>query len=422
MAARKARDLTRRKTALEGNSLPGKMADCQERDPALCELYLVEGDSAGGSAKQARNRKNQAVLPLRGKILNVEKARFDKMLSNEEIKTIISALGVGIGKENINIEKLRYHKVIIMTDADVDGSHIRTLLLTFFYRQYPELIERGHVYIAQPPLYRVKKSKEGVYLKTEKELAEYLFENLLKKINISTLKDGTPEESLKKAIQAIGSYKNLLESLKAKKDPVWLRFLLDQKELKEKELLSSKEKLKSLIEKMKEYAKLNPKLGITELDISIEEDFDHKDHRLCLDSVRMGLRSQFNFDYNFFTSVEWEDLKKMKKAISEVLVRPIILNKEGEDQNFDNYLEFYDYIMQESRKGFYIQRYKGLGEMNPDQLWETTLNPENRTLLKVTVEDAQISDETFSILMGEQVEPRRKFIDENALLAQDLDV
>ena len=422
MAARKARDLTRRKTALDSGSLPGKMADCQERNPELCEIYLVEGDSAGGSAKQARDRKTQAVLPLRGKILNVEKSRFDKMLSNEEIKTMISAFGTGIGKDNVDISKARYHKVIIMTDADVDGSHIRTLLLTFFYRQLPELIKKGYVYIAQPPLYRIKRGKEEIYLKDEKTLTEYLASDCLSKFNITSLEEGTTETSLGETILRIEKLQSLMKNLENRYDKDVLRFFLDQnKNLNE--VLKSNSDIKALYEEFENWLKENPTLGFSEASLEIGEDKEYGLHRFFVHTTRFGLKTTNRFNFEFLDSSEWKELKELWDRIAQVLKLPIVVKKEnGDVEQFFNYLTFYEYSMESSKKGLYVQRYKGLGEMNPEQLWETTLNPENRSLLRVTIEDAMSADETFSVLMGENVEPRRKFIDDNALLAKELDI
>ena len=417
-AARKARDLTRRKTALDGGSLPGKMADCQERDPAKCELYLVEGDSAGGSAKMARDRKTQAVLPLKGKILNVEKARFDKMLSNEEIRMMISALGTGIGKDNINADKIRYHKVIIMTDADVDGSHIRTLLLTFFYRQMPEVLERGYIYIAQPPLYRAKKGQSETYLKDESALTEYLLKSGLDSFNIKGKKIESTE--LRNFVLKIQKFKNLLHASSRKYDRDVIYFLLS-KVADLETTLKDETKLKSALTDLKAWIASQPTLGITEVDFNIETTADGKIEAVVettryADRMKTHLSSDMT---NFSEVIEIRETWNFMQSISKL---PITITKNNEELSFENYNEFYENIMEGSKKGVYIQRYKGLGEMNPVQLWDTTLNPENRNLLKVTINDAVSADETFSVLMGEQVEPRRKFIHDNALLARSLDV
>ncbi len=426
LAARKARELTRRKTALDGNSLPGKMADCQERDPALCELYLVEGDSAGGSAKQARDRRIQAVLPLRGKILNVEKARFDKMLSNEEIKMLVSALGTGIGKDNVSVDKIRYHKIVIMTDADVDGSHIRTLLLTFFYRQMPEVIEKGYVYIAQPPLYRVKKGNTEKYLKDERALTEYIMDSSLSNVNIVTLRDGTTEQDLKSVILEVQRFEQLLKTMSSRYDRDLLYFLISKKVSLEK-LLESREEIDRLVGDFKKWVEANPLKGILNVSHRIEEDKEHNSHTLFVSTTRYGQKMETRFGFDTASSSEWSELTSIWKKIDDVLPLPVRVGPEkgGSEKDvkeFDTHIDFVNHVLEIGKKGYYIQRYKGLGEMNPEQLWETTLNPENRTLLKITIDDAIAADETFSILMGEQVEPRRKFIEENALLARELDV
>ena len=422
MAARQARDMARRKTALDSGALPGKMADCQESDPALCELYLVEGDSAGGSAKQARDRKTQAVLPLRGKILNVEKARFDKMLSNEEIKTMISALGTGIGRDNTNIDKTRYHKIIIMTDADVDGSHIRTLILTFFYRQLPELIERGYVYIAQPPLYKVKRGRAEVYLKDEPALLEYLLSSSLSEIKIENIKTGASEADLKNAVMDIRKLNEILKTISNRYDrDILVQFLRDQADLSK--ILNSESEIQNAFAELKKWIALNPLSGISDAALKIEKDPEYNTNKFSVSFTRFGLKTTSHFDQNFCSSPEWKELRRLWSSIFALLPLPIkIKGAEGTHPEFQGYSEFYNYVMETSKQGAYIQRYKGLGEMNPEQLWETTLNPENRNLLRVTVEDAMSADETFSILMGELVEPRRKFIEDNALLAGELDV
>ena len=422
LAARKARDLARRKTALDSGSLPGKMADCQERDPALCELYLVEGDSAGGSAKQARDRKTQAVLPLRGKILNVEKARFDKMLSNEEIKTMISALGTGIGRDHVNVDKIRYHKIIIMTDADVDGSHIRTLLLTFFYRQLPAVVERGYIYIAQPPLYRVKKGKEENYIEDEKAVTQFLVSKVLSKIKISTMKDGITEDQLKEFIFDIERFDKLLKTIEARYDRDTITMLLS-KVGDLNEWLKNEGEIKSTIESFKTWAIENPVCGITNVDLEISDDSEYDQKQLQVITTKFGLKTRSLIDHNFAESSEWAELSKLWQGFNKITETPLKASFDSEEEeNFESYIEFYQRFIEISRKGMYIQRYKGLGEMNPEQLWETTLNPENRNLLKVTIDDAMSADETFSILMGEQVDPRRKFIEDNALLVKELDV
>lgn len=421
LAARKARDLARRKTALDGGSLPGKMADCQERDPALCEIYLVEGDSAGGSAKQARDRRTQAVLPLRGKILNVEKARFDKMLANEEIKMMVSALGTGIGREDVNVDKIRYHKIIIMTDADVDGSHIRTLLLTFFYRQLPAVVERGYVYIAQPPLYRVKKGNSERYLKDDKALTQYLLDLSLAKVQMRNMRDGVGEGELKEFLTGMAKFNELLKALSHRFDVDFLAHLLSFN-LPLAEILKSDQQILQIHESFKQWISAHPLSGVTDSKVEIERNDDYKNFEFKINVTRYGHSTDSTFDNRMATSIEMQELSQFWADFQKIVKLPIQAHIESEDRTYDSYVRFYQDVVELGKKGIYIQRYKGLGEMNPEQLWETTLNPENRNLLKVTIEDAMSADETFSILMGEQVEPRRKFISDNALFARELDV
>lgn len=416
-AARKARDLTRRKTALDSGSLPGKMADCQERDPAKCELYLVEGDSAGGSAKMARDRKTQAILPLKGKILNVEKARFDKMLSNDEIRMMISALGTGIGKDNINVEKIRYHKIIIMTDADVDGSHIRTLLLTFFYRQMPEVIERGYIYIAQPPLYRAKKGQTETYLKDESALVEFLLNTGLDSFKFKGKE--TDPVVLRQMILKIQKFYALLKASSTKYDSDVLYYTLTKMTDLEN-ILKSEEKLSAVVTELKDWVTANPAFGVTDIQSSINT-VDGKS-TASVTTTRYADIKVTTLNSEMLNASEIIELRDLWKSITAVTLLPVTIKQGSEEYSFENYQEFYTHVMNSSKKGIYIQRYKGLGEMNPEQLWDTTLNKENRHLLRVTIDDAVAADETFSVLMGEQVEPRRKFIQDNALLVRGLDV
>ena len=416
-AARKARDLTRRKTALDGGSLPGKMADCQERDPAKCELYLVEGDSAGGSAKMARDRKTQAVLPLKGKILNVEKARFDKMLSNDEIKMMISALGTGIGKENVSADKIRYHKIIIMTDADVDGSHIRTLLLTFFYRQMPEVLEKGYIYIAQPPLYRAKKGQSETYLKDEAALTEHLLKTGLDSFEVKGKKVETAE--LRKFVLGIQKFNSLQHASSRKYDKDVIYFLLS-KVADLESTLKDEGKLTQALNDLKSWIANQPTLGVTEVDFTVQTT-DGKVEAI-VETTRYADRMKTVLSADMINFSEIVEIRSIWNHMQSISKLPMTIVKGADEQSFENYNEFYENIMENSKKGIYIQRYKGLGEMNPEQLWDTTLNPENRNLLRVTIDDAVAADETFSVLMGEQVEPRRKFIQDNALLVRSLDV
>jgi DNA gyrase subunit B len=418
VAARKAREMTRRKSALDSHSLPGKMADCQEKDPSKCEIYLVEGDSAGGSAKQARDRRTQAVLPLRGKILNVEKARFDKMLGNEEIKMMVSAIGIGIGKDNVEMEDLRYHKIIIMTDADVDGSHIRTLLLTFFYRQMKHVVEQGHVYIAQPPLYRYKKGKEEVYLKDEKALTEFLLKTSIANFRIVNQKKSMNEEEMKKFVLDILKFEEVIRLKSAEFDPELCRFLVEMNANLEK-LVSDETYCKDIFSQIK---KKISEGGSTLINLELLK-FDSANQKITFRTTQMGQQKQSELDSFTVKTGQWKTLFGVWQNLQNVVALPIKAQAEKSDAiEFQSYKQFYDFFMEESKKGAYIQRYKGLGEMNPDQLKETTMTPANRTLLQVSIVDAMLADETFSILMGEEVEPRRQFISENALLAKELDV
>ena len=413
MAARKARELTRRKSALDSAALPGKMADCQEKDPALCELFLVEGDSAGGSAKQGRDRKFQAVLPLRGKIINVEKARFDKALSNEEIRSIISAIGAGIGKGDLEEKEARYHKIVIMTDADVDGSHIKTLLLTFFYRQMPDLIEKGYVYIAQPPLYRVKKGKEIHYLKDEEALKSHLFEKVLAEVGVA----GKSREETARFISKAQEYKNALDkTFRLEKQS--LVFLLSREESLE-DLLNDPEKTKALIADFAAKLKEQALLGFSDIACEFAEGSEKS---FSIKTVRFGRTMESVYNSSLAGSPQWKTLKKLFGDLKNFAPLPFSVSFKGKEETFAAYSGFAERVTEIGKKGLYIQRYKGLGEMNPEQLWETALNPENRTFLRVTLEDAQAADETFSILMGEKVEPRREFIFNNAMFAENLDI
>ena len=414
LAARKARELTRRKTALDGASLPGKMADCQEKNPELCELFLVEGDSAGGSAKQGRDRKVQAVLPLRGKIINVEKARFDKVLSNEEVRTIISAFGAGVGRNQMDIDKVRYHKIIIMTDADVDGSHIKTLLLTFFYRQMPELIEKGYIYIAQPPLYRAKKGKEIKYLKNETDLQEYLFLQGVHSLKIEGKEDSEVIEFVKK----VQSYEQALRKRSQIEKNV-LVFLLDQKE-DLPELLSQKDSTIKRFESFSTALRSNPLLGFSEVQAEFTEE--EEEAVLLVKTTRFGHVTNSRFDSSFASSPKWKELKKLYQEMKSFKTLPCEITVQKQIETFNSYEDIAFRVTDLCKKGVYIQRYKGLGEMNPEQLWETTLNPATRNLLQITLDDALSANETFSLLMGEKVEPRRNFILNNALSAGELDI
>ncbi len=421
-AARKARDLTRRKGALDISSLPGKLADCQEKDPATSEIFLVEGDSAGGSAKQGRDRRTQAILPLKGKILNVEKARFDKMLSSQEIGTMITALGTGIGKEDFDIAKLRYHKIIIMTDADVDGSHILTLLLTFFYRQMPEVIERGHLYIAQPPLYRVARGKKGRYVADDADLFEFLLEQGLegKEYYASAKARPITGERLQTAVRSVHRLQNLERRLSQRLDSVVLKYLIESgqtspKMLRQKELLE--ERLAALDKAFAAGTREDETLSwtITE-DVergALQVQFQRRNHgRVMISRLTMDL----------IGTAEFAEAQKLCASIQSTIGEGAYLKAGDKRWEIGHFDDLATAVEQEGRKGLSIQRYKGLGEMDPEQLWETTMDAGNRTLLRVTLEDVVNADETFSTLMGDAVEPRRAFIQDNALKVRNLDV
>jgi DNA gyrase subunit B len=413
-AARKARELSRRKGALEGDSLPGKLADCQEKDPALSEIFIVEGDSAGGSAKQGRDRAFQAILPLKGKILNVEKARFDKMLASEEIRLLISALGAGIGKEDYDIHRLRYHRIIIMTDADVDGSHIRTLLLTFFYRHMPEVIERGYLYIAQPPLFKVTEGKSETYIKDEEAFNRYLMNRAINKseVIVQTTNKKLTDKRLSLLLEKIYTYHDLIQRIE-KKGYSWslIRFLLENG-VRNKSTFEEKGKIADLQKRLR-------KGGFEVFDLVWDEE-----HNLFGFEVQEsnGKESRSRVHWELITSVEYRHLYQIHQEIQEMAPPPYTLVEKGKNVTIDQEEELLRSLNQLGKEGLSIQRYKGLGEMNPEQLWETTMNPETRTLLKVKVEDAIEADEIFSILMGDEVEQRRQFIEENALFVQRLDI
>jgi len=422
-AARRAKELTRRKSALEIGSLPGKLADCQERDPAKSELYIVEGDSAGGSAKQGRDRRNQAILPLRGKILNVEKARFDKILENEEIKVIITALGAGIGEEDYDISKLRYHKVIIMTDADVDGSHIRTLLLTFFFRQMRELIERGHLYIAQPPLFRISDKKREIYIHNEEEMKNYILENGVSKLKLYSgdgpLASVYTGNKLLNIIRKILRQEAILDKFEREGfDREIVRFLAGLEDLGEEDF-RSETSLGTLAQKIIDA------LGRIVVGYTIEMDPEHGMYKVSFEVIRNGNHRITVLGSDLCRMPKFVELKSLIRSIRNIGPPPYRLEIGGEG---DKMVELSDvsllveYTMNEGRKGITIQRYKGLGEMNPEQLWETTMNPDKRTLLQVRIEDAVKADEILSTLMGDQVEPRREFIYQNALQVSNLDI
>ncbi|MBI2608550.1 MAG: DNA topoisomerase (ATP-hydrolyzing) subunit B [Deltaproteobacteria bacterium] len=421
LAAKKARELTRRKTALDMAGMPGKMADCQEKDPAKCELYLVEGDSAGGSAKQGRDRRNQAILPLKGKILNVEKARFDKIISFEEIRTLISALGTGIGAEEYDISKLRYHKTIIMTDADVDGAHIRTLLLTFFYRQLPEIIERGYLYIAQPPLYKIKKGNKEKYLKTQMDLDNFLLDSALDEIKLKVEGKLLQGEKLKKIFTALIKYNKILWQMRKRRDIYVLSEILMHGKL-DRQLLNLDKKIKPVLDELNErIKKRHPQ--IEEIKFKIQEDEEHNCSEVQVLITQGSYTKEMLLNHDFLSSPEFEELKKLIKEF-EALGEPdwFIIKEDKTEIQASTPRILVDSVLDIGKIGLSIQRYKGLGEMNPSQLWETTMDPSIRTLLQVKVEDAVEADNMFTVLMGDQVEPRRKFIEDNALNVRNLDV
>ncbi|MGH9575783.1 MAG: DNA topoisomerase (ATP-hydrolyzing) subunit B [Candidatus Acidiferrales bacterium] len=409
-AARKARELTRRKSALDSGGLPGKLSDCQERDPERCEIFLVEGESAGGSAKGGRDRRYQAILPLKGKILNVEKARYDKMLGHEEIRAIITALGTGIGKDDFDASKLRYHKIILMTDADVDGSHIRTLLLTFFFRHMRELIDKEHIYIAQPPLYRVKRGKSERYIRDEREFSRELMKRATED-HVVKGKDGKALEGgvLTQFLLNIQEYDQVAVKLARKLRDVKLIELLADSEIDKKTDFSEKKKLQDLAKAI-EKAKLN-------FDTKLEFDEEHSLHELVLTN---GGEKRIN--WALAGSAEFKRLRTLHDAIADSNKPPFTIAHNGDKAEKENAQALLSYVLEDAKSAFTITRFKGLGEMNPSQLWETTMNAETRTLLKVRLEDAVAAEDIFSTLMGENVEQRRKFIEDNALDVVNLDI
>ena len=430
-ATRKAKDLARRKGALDSASLPGKLADCQERDPALSEIFLVEGDSAGGSAKQGRDRRNQAILPLKGKILNVEKARFDKMLSSQEIRLLLTALGAGV-KDDYNPEKLRYHTVIIMTDADVDGSHIRTLLLTFFYRQIPDLVEKGYLYIAQPPLYKVKRGKQERYLKDEGSLEDYLIEKGTENLRLRSVESngnggGTAlgrdvkGAALQSFVKKVVRMDKLLQLMTRKhKERALIEALLLQPDFNAERLRDQKE-MEDLAIQLASYINLlAPEVG--PMSSVVEEDPEHNSLKLVCATRSNGSGIRTVIDREFLASPEYRELKRLHGELVASGHSPFILEDGERSSELRSHKDLLDFVMERGKKGQYIQRYKGLGEMNPNQLWETTMDPESRVLLQVRVEDGVEADIIFSTLMGDHVEPRRKFIEDYALTVRNLDI
>ncbi len=411
-AARKARELTRRKGALEISSLPGKLADCQERDPSKSELFIVEGDSAGGSAKQGRDRKFQAILPLKGKILNVERARFDKMLSSQEIGTLITAIGTGIGREDFNIEKTRYHKIVIMTDADVDGAHIRTLLLTFFFRQMPELIEKGYLYIAQPPLYKIKRGSAEAYLKDDSELEGFLLKAALDEMSVK-LPDGRElvGEALRALVEQAGTISRAMGVLakRSTADIIEAAVLVDMFNLE-----ASPQEIKTRATRLAEMLNAYDEDGGWHCDMNEAGFVVHR--------MLRGVQETYLLDEKLFMSKEARELSAMSAHIKDFYAKPMHLSRKQVELSIGSPYALWETVMEIGRKGIAVQRFKGLGEMNPEQLWETTLEPANRTLLQVKVEHSEDAEEAFTTLMGDVVEPRRDFIVENALKVENLDI
>jgi len=413
-AARKAREMTRRKGALDIAGLPGKLSDCQTRDPAESEIFLVEGDSAGGSAKQGRDRRTQAILPLKGKILNVEKARFEKILSSQEVGTLITALGCGIGKEEYDIEKLRYHKIVIMTDADVDGAHIRTLLLTFFYRHYPELVENGYLYIAQPPLYKIKKGKQERYLKDDEELNDYLLQEAITDASLFASKETPAIEgvALEKTVSKYYKTMAIIERLGKKYNEALLKAMLGMPRIED---IKNTKKMNAWCQKLQE--KMNS-LGPVSENHKVE--YKKKEVLYALEIYGIETDSAI-LDESFVNSQDYKRIQKYSDDIERMFSKDSYVQKGAKELVVPSFSKALGFLLDEARKGQGFQRYKGLGEMNPDQLWETTMNPETRTMLRVKIEDAIAADEVFLTLMGDEVEPRRNFIEDNALKVDNLD-